>query len=123
MNNGYENMRYGKTAERIREAMKKKRVTQQQLADRTGISKSSISQYINGRNIPGSKNADALAQYLSVEAAWIMGFGKDEDDKREVPTYDPDIQIFVDLLPKLTPEQRSALLNMVQTFVGQNDMK
>ena len=48
--------------------------SQQRFADRTGINKSSISQYVNGRNLPSSIRADQIAGAFKVNPAWVMGF-------------------------------------------------
>lgn len=66
-------MRYELTAKRIREAMRDMNMTQQELADKSGIGKSSISHYVNGSNEPGNKSAYNMAKVLNVNPAWIMG--------------------------------------------------
>lgn len=109
-------MTYEKTANRLRKILKARNLTQQQLSDLTKINKSSISQYINGRNIPASRNAIAMSKVLLVAPEWLMGFGDDDI----IPDYVPEIQDFVDVLPKLTDEQRKSLLNMAHLFVQQN---
>ena len=48
-------------------------MSQQELADKSGIGKSSISHYVNGSNEPGNKSAYALAEVLNVNPAWLMG--------------------------------------------------
>ena len=66
-------MRYELTAKRIKEAMSDMGITQQELADKSGIGKSSISHYVNGSNEPANKSAYALAEVLNVNPAWLMG--------------------------------------------------
>ena len=66
-------MKYPITAQRLREALDKANMTQQELSDKSGIGKSSISHYINGSNEPGNKSAYAIAQVLGVNPAWLMG--------------------------------------------------
>ena len=66
-------MKYETTAKRIREAMSDMGISQQELANKTGIGKSSISHYVNGSNEPGNKSAFLLAQVLNVNPAWLMG--------------------------------------------------
>ena len=66
-------MKYALTAERIKEAMNDLHMTQQELADKSNIGKSSISHYVNGSNEPGNKSAYLLAQVLKVNPAWLMG--------------------------------------------------
>lgn len=67
-------MRYETTAKRLRYAMDALGISQQELANRAGVGKSSISHYINGTNEPGNKAAYKLASVLKVDPAWLMGF-------------------------------------------------
>lgn len=66
-------MKYEEVARRIRSAMNNIGISQQVLADKSGIGKSSISHYVNGNNQPGNKTAYALAQVLNVDPGWLMG--------------------------------------------------
>ena len=66
-------MRYELTARRLKEALSDMGMTQQELADKSGIGKSSISHYINGSNEPANKSAFEMARVLNVNPAWLMG--------------------------------------------------
>lgn len=66
-------MKYEITAKRIKEAMSDMGISQQELADKSKIGKSSISHYVNGTNEPGNKSAYMLAEVLEVNPAWLMG--------------------------------------------------
>ncbi len=48
--------------------------SQQQLSEKTGINKGSISQYVNGRNVPSNITAKKIADCFNIEPAWVMGF-------------------------------------------------
>lgn len=74
-------MKYLKTASRLREILDERRMTQQELADKAQMNKSSVSHYMNGSNEPSSKSAFMMAKVLGVTPAWLMGF--------DVPKY-PD---------------------------------
>lgn len=47
---------------------------QQELSEKTGVAKASISQYIHGRNAPNNITAKKLATPFGINPAWIMGF-------------------------------------------------
>ena len=66
-------MRYEETSKRFRIAMSNANISQQELAEKSGIGKSSISHYVNGSNEPGNKAAYAIASVLKVNPAWLMG--------------------------------------------------
>ena len=73
-------MKYEVTAKRIKEAMSDMGITQQELADKSKIGKSSISHYVNGSNEPGNKSAYMMAKVLNVNPGWLMGL--------DVPKYE-----------------------------------
>lgn len=64
---------YGKIAERIKEAMRLRGLRQIDLAERSGISKGSISQYISGKFDPKQVNLYQMAKVLRVRPDWLMG--------------------------------------------------
>ena len=59
---------------RIKTAMEIRNLKQVDLVEKTGLSKSGISQYISGRNLPKQKAIYLLSQALHVEEAWLMGY-------------------------------------------------
>ena len=67
-------MKYPITAKRLRDAMNAMNLSAQELADKSGVGKSSISHYVNGNNEPKSINAAKLATILEVSPMWLMGF-------------------------------------------------
>lgn len=75
-------MKYEKTALRLREALEDANISQQELADKSHIGKSSISHYINGSNEPRNKTAYKLAEVLKVNPAWLMGLDAPKHDPR-----------------------------------------
>lgn len=73
-------MKNPETAKRLQEAIRVNNMIPQELADRTGISKASISQYLSGQHKPSNISAGKMAEVLGVNPLWLMGF--------EVPMYD-----------------------------------
>lgn len=67
--------------QRFKEALSDAHLTQQELADKTGIGKSSISQYCNGTNCPARDRAEVLGRILKVNPAWLMGFEAEKNDE------------------------------------------
>ena len=66
-------MKHELTANRLRQAMRAKGLRQQQLSDQSGVTKSSISHYINGKNVPDNFQAAKMAKVLEVAPEWLMG--------------------------------------------------
>ena len=63
-----------KFANRLYEALNIRGMKQIELAQKCGIGKSSISQWLSGRSKPNSENVYKLAKVLDVEEAWLMGY-------------------------------------------------
>lgn len=75
-------MKNEKTAKRLQKALSESNMNQQELADKSGVSKASISQYINGSHAPGNISAGKIGKILKVEKLWLMGF--DVEMKKEI---------------------------------------
>ena len=65
--------------DRLNEAMKARGIRATELAQRTGLSKARISQYVNGKFIPKSNAILLIAEALGVSELWLMGKTSDVD--------------------------------------------
>ena len=65
-------MKFPETARRLSEAMNDKNIKAVELAEKAGITKGSVSQYLNGRNRPTNINAGKMADVLGVDAMWLI---------------------------------------------------
>lgn len=79
-------MKYRETARRLLYAMAAAGVNQQTLSNESGISKSSISHYVNGSHEPGNKAAYAMARVLAVDPLWLMGLDIDSPNTQPIST-------------------------------------
>lgn len=70
-------MKYPETAMRLRKAMEAKDLTPQELSNKSGVSKGSISLYLSGKNEPRTRNAGKMAEVLGVTPMYLMGFNMD----------------------------------------------
>ena len=61
-------------ASRLREALSVRNMTQAELANKSGISKSSISRYLSGAWKGKQDSVYALAKALDVSESWLMGY-------------------------------------------------
>lgn len=59
--------------ERMKYLLKKKKISQRQLADKCGISEQTISRYIRGTRFPGSIELFNMADALGVSADYLFG--------------------------------------------------
>lgn len=60
-------------AERLKLLRKERRLTQEKMAELTGISKSSISMYENGNRIPELETFESLADFFNVNMDYLKG--------------------------------------------------
>ncbi len=82
-----------KALERIRQRMNALGISQAELAKRTGIRPSSISDYLNGRYAPKQDKIALIAEALNVSPAWLMGLGSDITGKEEQKMYYTDPKV------------------------------
>lgn len=73
-------------AQRLREGLDARQMTQAELSNRSKISKSSISHYLKG-DWEGKQDAVySIAQVLNVSEAWLMGYDVPMDAERPSPS-------------------------------------
>ena len=84
---GYDNV----FAQRLRELMEEKRITQETLATKAGCSRQSISQYMDGTSVPNVDKLLSIAEYFGVSTDYFLGLS-------DTPTNDKDLQFVCDYL-------------------------
>lgn len=67
-------MKYPIIAQRLKEALADKDMKPYELAEKSGVLRSSISQYMNGTNSMSNTKAGIIAEVLEVNPVWLMGF-------------------------------------------------
>lgn len=60
--------------ERLAELLSITGTTQADMVEKTGINKSVISQYVNGRRLPRQDKLAIISEAYNVDPAWLMGF-------------------------------------------------
>lgn len=84
-------MKHKETAKRLQQALYANNMKAQELSDRSGVAKASISQYINGSHKPSNMSAGKMASILNVDPLWLMGF--DVPMKRVSPDPTPIYEV------------------------------
>lgn len=79
------------TAKRLRLALDNASMKPQELAEKSKVSKSSISQYVNGSHAPSNISAGKMGKVLGVEPLWLMGFDVSMKSKNSSPELASDI--------------------------------
>lgn len=88
--------------DRLRIALSKRNITQQDLSDKTGIPKSSISQYISGYAKPKDDRIYAISVALNINEAWLLGY---DVPMERSPVYDFDNVVDQCVMEPLSPYQ------------------
>ena len=70
---------------RIRQLREQKQYTQQELADKVGLTSGAIGQYETGRNLPRFKRLERLAAEFGVTTEWLMT-GDDPEETEKAQT-------------------------------------
>lgn len=111
-------------AQRIREGLAIRDMTQADLCRITGIGKSAMSQYANGGILPRQDRTYLIAKALNVSEAWLMGFDVPIDRQQPTPATedgleDPLDKQLMEYVKKLTPDQKDFLLVQLKALTAQ----
>lgn len=109
--------------DRLRKAINDRDISQQELAELTGIPKSSISQYVSGYAKPKQDRIYLLAKALRVNEAWLLGYDSEMDIADDEPKinkeYVPDV-IAAHFDGKQFSEEDIEVINRFIEFVSGN---
>lgn len=124
-------MRYEITSKRIKKALSDNNITAQELANKTGINKASISQYVNGTNRPSNVNAHKMSSVLNVSELYLMGFDVPEEEPTKEEALTPlmaeyiamltrnvQLQKFVDKFKQLSDTDQAVVLNLMDSLIA-----
>lgn len=75
-----ENTPNNQIGQRIKYLLIHNRMNQRDLADKAGITYTSLSRYINGERTPNSKILAKIATALNIDANFLLGINKDIED-------------------------------------------
>ena len=135
-------MKYPEVSKRITLAMNEINIKAVELAEKSGVSKASISQYTNGSHCPSNKKAQQLADVLHVNPLWLMDLDGDKNRKITVDdvilvgpkgnTNHTPVSIsntkndeeserekkFVELYSRLKDSEKNLIDNMIATLIS-----
>lgn len=88
--------------------------SQQVFADRTGINKASVSQYVNGKNTPSSVTAEKIAKAFGCAPEWVMGFTT-KDSGNDLTE---DEEMLLENYRKLPPVEQASINNIIDKMAN-----
>lgn len=95
-------------ATRLREALDMNRMTAADLSKRTGISRGSISQYLDGSVMAKADKVMTISQVLNVSPAWLVGYEEPTNQALE-----EEVKIIFNSLPTHLQEQALSYLHFL----------
>lgn len=110
-----EKVSMGKKLETLR---KESRLTQQQLAERTGLAQSSICQWERDRALPTCDALVQLCRFYDVSADFLLG---EMSERGEYPVVYKDVtpeqQMYIQMLSKLNRRQKQVVFDMMRELI------
>lgn len=101
-------------SKRLDKILNSKNMSVTDLARKSGVSKSLLSQYLRGEHIPSEDSAIKMADVLGVNHLWLMGF-KAPMAKESEP--DADLAQVIDLYKRLNQAGKDKILERMQTLL------
>ena len=98
---------------RLREAIERKGITASELSQISGVGKSDISNYLNGKYAPKQDKCYMLAEALNVDPGWLMTGIKQITEETIIIPKTTEARTLAKGIDKMSKEQREAILNMM----------
>lgn len=81
------------------------------VARETDITKSTFTDWKNGRSVPGSEKMKKIAEYFGVTVDYIL-----TGEKPDIPTFEPEHLELIELYSNLNDIQKKAVLNLLRSI-------
>ena len=114
------NNRVTTSGNRIRELIEYLGISLSQMSIRTGIEKSSLSHYINGKRTPRQDRISIIAEKYNVNPAWLMGYDVPMKDKPEATDR---LLAYYRKLSELKPNEQEIIFNQIDFLRERKDEK
>lgn len=97
-------------AKRLKELREENQYTQQEIANKIGLTKGAYGCYERGKSIPDAKTLLQLADIFDVTADYLLGR---VDNKKPLEDISEKEQKAIELIEQLTDEELELIMNMV----------
>ena len=104
---------------RLNYAMSIRGMTQKELAEKTKITVSSLSQYMHGSYAPKQDRIYLLANALGVSEEWLMGFDVPMERVKteiEINRYNDSTKKLLSYYEALTPEKKELVMSLLENL-------
>lgn len=117
-----------KFSERFKELRSSRKLSQQELADRLGTSKSSINMYERGEREPGLEMLENIADFFNVDMDYLIGKTQTanqalENKEKSTPQTERDVlkQKIIELLAQLNEEELKEAARYLAYLISSQD--
>lgn len=104
----------------LKDLRSEKGISQDKLAEDLNTTRSAIGNYETGRRTPNYETLEAIADYYNVDMMYLLG-KQTEKRLKSIPNYVSGTVEIIDLYSRATPEQRQAVLNLLRSFVSNQE--
>jgi len=105
------------TAKRLRKALDECNMKPQELADKAGINKASVSQYLSGSHAPSNISSGKMGKVLGVEPLWLMRFDVEQKKNLDAKEATRDLEL-IEKFSMLDNRDKEIVLNMINTMIS-----
>ncbi len=108
------------TAKRLQLALSNANMNQQELADKSGVNKASISQYVNGSHAPSNISSSKMGKVLDVEPMWLMGFDVEMRKELSSESAKNDI-VLLEKFSLLNERDKNIVMLMIDSMLSKKE--
>lgn len=108
------------TAKRLQLALANAGISQQELAERSGVNKASISQYINGSHVPSNISSGKMGKVLNVNPVWLMGFDVEMRKEQSSESAKSDME-FLKKFSLLKERDKKIVMSMIDQMLSNKE--
>lgn len=102
---------------RLLELMSLLNITQQDIADKTGLDKSTVSLYVNGKREPRQDKISIICDAYNLDPAWLMGHDVPMERRDTAKAAEKHFVILEKYL-KLSPRDQQIVESMIDSMLG-----
>ncbi|HDR7367929.1 MULTISPECIES: helix-turn-helix domain-containing protein [Bacillus cereus group] len=103
---------------RVKMLRNEKKLTQNDLSEKIGVSKSALSQIENNKITPSRETVSALSRVLEVTSDFILGLSEYRElDQEESSEVRKEMNVLTEKIEKLSAERQKFLIDMMKAIV------
>lgn len=109
MDTGYNRQIFAKNLKNI---MDKNGIMAVDIAQKLGVTKSTVSHWLHGTKVPRWDKVEALSQWLNVSKSELLEEQTECTEDTAAPAYDEKTQRIINMVASMSDAQKDALLNL-----------